>query len=104
MYDDICTLLKMTVTTSTAGDPVETISTSGSYDVFCEVVSASWRDKQMAESRGKKAELTLKLSDRYDYADQRFLTYDSKNYEVVDTYYDDRSRELRLVVGRWQGQ
>lgn len=102
MYDDICTLIEKLVTVSSAGDPVETISSTGETEVYCEVVSASWRDKQAAEARGETADLTVKLADRADYNGQIFLDYDDVEYKVVDKYYDDRSRELRLVVTKWQ--
>ena len=102
MYDDSCTLNAKTVTVSDAGDPKET--TSIATTVFCQVSSASYRDKEAAESRGKNADLSIRLADRFDYSGQRFLTYNGEEYEVGDTYFDDRSRELRLVVTKWEGQ
>lgn len=106
MYDDVCTLINKTITTSSAGDPVETISTTGEgqTEVWCEVASASWRDKQAAEARGETADLTVKLADRADYGGEIFISYSNEEYKVVDKYYDDRSRELRLVVTKWQRQ
>lgn len=104
MYDDVCTLITKTITTNAAGDPVETISTAGQTEVWCEVMSASWKDKQAAEARGETADLTVKLADRADYSGQIFVSYASEEYKVVDKYYDDRSKELRLVVTKWQRQ
>ena len=102
MYDDICALVKKQITVSSAGDPVETEKSR--TEVFCEVMSASYRDKEAAQARGEKAELTIRLSDRADYDGEIFVEYNSEEYQVVDTYFDDRSRELRLVVGKWQRQ
>ena len=102
MYDDICTLITKTITTNVAGDPVET---NGELtEVWCQVVAASLKDKQAAAARGESADLTVKLADREDYDGEIFVYYRGEEYKVVDKYYDDRSRELRLVVVKWQRQ
>jgi len=102
MYDSICDLIVKEVDVSETGDPIETVSQQRT--VFCEIVSANYHDKQVAEARGKSADKTVKLADRLDYNDELYLEIDGIEYEVIDQYYDDKSRELRLVVSKWARQ
>ena len=99
MYDKICSLLTMRQTVSDTGDPIETVEAE--HEVFCRKYSADYKEKSMAATRGKTAEIVVELADRIDYAGELFVRVDGQIFEVVDTKYTDTSDGIKLVVGRW---
>ena len=99
MYDKICGLVKTTVEINDIGDSVET--DAAVREVFCRVLTADQKEKEVARSRGARADLTLILPDMADYGDENIVEYNGKRYDVVDIKYTDTSDELRLVIGKW---
>lgn len=102
MYDSTISLLTMSIESNDIGDSIETVDSS--HTVFCRVASADVKEKQLAESRGKNANIVFILADMRLYHDERWLTYKGSRYEVVDTKFGDTSNEIRLVGMLWQGQ
>lgn len=100
MFDSICDLLNKQVNVNEYGDPIEELA---SFDtVFCEIASASFKEKEFAQARGQKAELTIRFADRFDYNGQEFIRIGTTEYKVIDTYYNDKNNEIKLVVTEWQ--
>lgn len=99
MYNEIVTLLDMQLTTAANGDQIEEILSE--HEVFCRVYSAGEKEKTLAVSRGRTAEIIVEIPDRLDYHDELFVRYGGKIYEVIDTKWGDSSDKIRLVMTRW---
>lgn len=100
MYDQIIHLITEKITTNDYGDPVGTELSRRS--VFCRAVSANFREKTLAESRGLTADRTFILPDGMDYNGEKIVDYNGTRYRVTDTSDGDTSNELRLVVSLWR--
>jgi len=93
MYNDVISLLTITLATNDIGDMVETIVKS---EVFAKVKSVGMKENYEALAVGLKPELVFVLSDYYDYDDQEFIEYKAKRYKVLRTYRKE-SNELEIV-------
>lgn len=103
MYDADLYLLKMDISVNDYGDAVESISDNGGRRfVFCHPVSCSEKEKRLAESRGARAVITVKLPYAMEYEGELWAEYDGKKYAVIDTYKGENSEEMRLLLGLWE--
>jgi len=102
MFNHVASLIPMTNSVNAYGDPVETQGTP--KQVFCRVVSADEKEKTYAESRGETAELVIIIADKALYSNEKYVDFENTRYRVINTKFGDSSRELRLVVGKWQVQ
>jgi len=93
MYNDVISLLTITIATNDIGDMVETIVKS---ERFAKVKSVGMKENYEALAVGLKPELVFVLSDYYDYDDQEFIEYKVKRYKVLRTYRKE-SNELEIV-------
>lgn len=100
MYNEVASLITMTTVISTAGDAIET--PEATKEIFCRVVSADYRERTLAASRGLSADKTLILADGIDYNGEDYVDYKGQRYLVTDVREGDTSDELRLVVAKWQ--
>ena len=99
MYNEIVKLLTMQLVTKPNGDQVE--EPVASREVFCRIYSAGEKEKTLAVTRGKSAEIIIELPDRIDYSNEQFALVYGAIYEVVDTKFGDTSEKIRLVLTRW---
>lgn len=99
MYNEICTLLSMRQTVSPTGDPIEEIEDE--KEVFCRIYSADSKEKSVAATRGKSAEIVIEIADRIDYSGERFARVRGAVFEVIDEKFGDTSDNLRLVMSKW---
>lgn len=99
MYNEVCALLTMRMTVSGTGDPIEEIENE--REVFCRIYSADMKEKSLAATRGKTAEIVIEIPDSIEYSDERFARVRGEIFEVVDTKFGDTSEKLRLVMSRW---
>ena len=100
MYNEVASLIAMTTTISAAGDSIETPETT--KEIFCRVVTADYRERSLAASRGLQADKTLILADTIDYNGEDFVDYMGQRYKVTDSREGDTNNELRLVLTKWQ--
>ena len=97
MYNDVISLLTITLATNDIGDMVETIVKS---EVFAKVKSVGMKENYEALAVGLKPELVFVLADYYDYDDQEFIEYETKRYKVLRIYKKEGKIELEIVVTR----
>lgn len=102
MFNNKAQFIVATTTVNTYGDPISTATTTRT--VFCRVVSADEKEKTLADSRGENAELVVILPDKKIYNDERKITINGETYKVTDKKFSDTSKEIRLVVGKWETQ
>lgn len=102
MYDNVVTLHKTSIEINCIGDAVET--RDAGRPVFCRITGCTERDKRMAEARGFQGDYTLLFADQAEYEGELWATLNGVLYEVADTYWHDSSKELRVVISRWQRQ
>lgn len=96
MYNDVISLLTVTNTTNSIGDPIES---TAKKDVFAMVRSIGMKEKYEALAIGLHPELTFVLADYYDYDNQEFIEYETARYRVLRTYRK-ATNELEIVVTR----
>jgi len=100
MYNHKASLVPMTSSINSYGDPVETAGTL--KPVYCRVTSADEKEKAFANSRGESAELVIIIPDKKMYSGEKYVQYNNTNYRVTDVKFTDTSKEIRLVVGKWE--
>ena len=96
MYNELITLLTITLSTNDIGDMVETVTEK---EVFADIRSIGMKETYESMAVGLKPEYTFVLADYYDYDDQQDIEYNNNKYKVLRTYKKN-TNELEIVVTR----
>jgi len=82
LFRDVVSLITVTVAENNIGDFVETQTTR---EVFANKKGVNRSEFYQAAAVGLKPELIVEIRE-IDYADEKKLTYNSKEYNIIRTY------------------
>ena|SRR5690554_5479246 len=95
MYNDLITLIAITTTKDSIGQPVETETPR---EVLCEVKSISQTEFYQAAQTQLRPELKV-IMDADEYEKEVRLEYDGEEYKVIRRYKTD-GHEIELTCER----
>lgn len=95
MYDSVATLISYGESTfdSYGNEIIETIE----QDVFVQPRSVYQSEFYNAAQNGLKPSVTLRIANRYDYAEQKVLRFEGKIYDVIRADWNAQRDAISLI-------